>query len=177
MKKLYLDMDGVVFDTYGTLGEIKQYLKNHKDTLEIAEEDISDAAWVYLYSNYDKVKTMPYFSDVLDLLRDNYDITFVSMYVSDEECAYKEYFSKMLDLPIILLDSKLYKDKSSVDMSEGFFVDDTPEYLETSNASHKLLMAKGLAYFFGILKSKSKYPVVKDWVELGMRLGVLDGKE
>ena len=177
MKKLYLDLDGVVFDTYGTIGEVKEYLKNNKDALGIDSKDISDAAWVYLYSNYDKVKIMPYFTEVLSLLKGSYDITFVSMYVSQEEYAYKKHFAKMSNLPIILLDSKKYKDKSNVDMSGGYFIDDNPNFLNSSNASKKFLMAKGLSYFFNILKSKSAYPVVKDWVEVGMKLGVLGGEK
>lgn len=177
MKKLYLDMDGVVFDTYGTLGEIKQYLKNNKDTLGIESKDISDAAWIYLYSNYDKVKTMPYFTEVLGLLKGAFDITFVSMYVSEEEYAYKEYFARTVNLPVILLDSNKYKDKSSVNMLDGYFIDDNPKYLDFSNASKKFLMAKGLAYYFSILQSKSSYPVVQDWVDIGIKLGVLSGKE
>lgn len=177
MKKLYLDMDGVVFDTYGTLGEVKQYLKNNKDDLGIDSKDISDAAWVYLYSNYDKIKTMPYFTEVLGLLKGSFDITFVSMYVSEEEYAYKEYFARSLNLPIILLDSKKHEDKSSVDMSDGYFIDDNPKYLKSSNASKKFLMAKGLAYYLSILQSKSSHIVVQDWVDVGIRLGVLNGKE
>lgn len=177
MKKLYLDLDDVVFDTRGTVREVRSYLNNHSEELDLELRDLDDAAWVYLSSNYDRVRVMPNFYDVLDLLRDSYSITFVSMYISEEEYAYKQFFARSLDLPIILLDVKKYKDKSSVDMSGGIFIDDNPSYLESSNASEKYLMATGIYWFLSILSVGGKYKRLRDWIDVGMALGVLDGKK
>ena len=95
---------------------------------------------------------MDWAKEILDELKDNYDITIVSSGYSPNLRAKEIWIRKNLPYcDFIGVNLKEYKDKSHVDMSSDvIFIDDSANNLITSNAKLKIC--------FG-----DKYPWNKDW--------------
>lgn len=77
--------------------------------------------------------------EVLNRLKNKYEIMIVSMGVQPNLFG-KEIWIKdnLLFAKFIGIDMKKYKDKSSIDMSDGILIDDEQRYLDNSNANIKI---------------------------------------
>ena len=77
--------------------------------------------------------------EVLNELKEYFDIYIVTL-GTPANLRGKERWRK-INMPyatLIGVDINKYKDKSHLDLSDGVFIDDVPEYLETSNAKDKI---------------------------------------
>lgn len=97
--------------------------------------------------------------EVLNRLKNKYEIMIVSMGVQPNLFG-KEIWIKdnLLFAKFIGIDMKKYKDKSSIDMSDGILIDDEQRYLDNSNANIKICFGdeykwneawKGIRCFIG----------------------------
>lgn len=88
---------------------------------------------------FEKLEFMDNAKEVLDRLKDKFEIVIVSMGVQPNLFG-KEIWIKD-NIPFakfIGIDMKKYKDKSSIDMSGGILIDDERRYLDSSNADMKI---------------------------------------
>lgn len=94
---------------------------------------------------------MDWAKEVLDKLKENYDITIVSMGYSPNLKAKELWINEHLPYcKFIGVNFKEYLDKSHIDMNDSIFIDDSAHNLITSNAAYKIC--------FG-----DKYKWNKDW--------------
>ena len=85
MRKLFIDLDDVVLDTSLSLKRIKDYLEINRDDLGISEEDnMVDVSVMFLLDNYNRVPIKDGFLPIFDILKERYEIVFVSMYISEK---------------------------------------------------------------------------------------------
>lgn len=149
-KKLYVDFDGVIVNTIASIvslyNEDFKYYKKFVpikwweiNTWDFQECNCATAEYINTYFNqqrfFDKLTYMDWAKEILDELKDDYDITIVSSGYSPNLKA-KEIWIKN-NLPycnFIGVNYKDYKDKSHIDMSDGIFIDDSAKNLATSNA-------------------------------------------
>lgn len=170
-QKLFLDLDDVVLETSKAYKEVSDYLKRNKESFELSN-NIEESTVAYILHNYSKVKVSSSFVEVLPLLKERFDLVFVSMYVSEEELAYKQYLARLFGAEPVFLDSSLHHDKSEVDMEGGVFVDDRVDMLATSNASTKVLFSNLTDLVFNAKYSK-RFKLVYSWAYLCSVLGLV----
>ena len=167
--KLYLDFDwdGCIVNTIKAITDLYnedfQYYKKFNyinwidvNTWDFAECSCASPEYINTYFNqqrfFDRLEYMDWAKEILDELKDNYDITIVSSGYSPNLRAKEIWIRKNLPYcDFIGVNLKEYKDKSHVDMSSDvIFIDDSANNLITSNAKLKIC--------FG-----DKYPWNKDW--------------
>lgn len=88
---------------------------------------------------FERLEFMDNAKEVLDRLKDKFEIVIVSMGVQPNLLG-KEIWIKD-NLPFakfIGIDMEKYKDKSCIDMSDGILIDDEQRYLDNSNADVKI---------------------------------------
>ena len=135
---LYLDLDDVVFDT---TRYAKELFKEYKEGIfkKTRDDELEDIVWLEIMDDYSRVPTKYGAIDFILTLKEYFNITFVSNYITENERTFKEGFAEGLGIPIILLDLRHHTNKASVPMLEGIFVDDSLENLKTSSARYKIL--------------------------------------
>lgn len=83
---------------------------------------------------------MHYAKEVLDRLKEDYEIIVVSMGGNANLKLKKEWINKNLPfVQFIGCNYKKYRDKSHIDMSGAIFIDDFAHNLTTSNADYKIM--------------------------------------
>ena len=177
---LYLDLDDVVFDTTRYAKRLyKEYsrgIDENKYAIEL-EDSLEDIVWLEIFGDYSRVPIMFGAVDFILTLKEYFNITFVSNYITENEKTFKEGFAEGLDIPITLLDLRYHTNKSSVDMFEGIFVDDSLENLKTSSARHKILFDSSRNTFSlknwlidGNFKARTNISTVGNWEVLFERI-------
>ena len=166
--KLFLDLDDVVLDTSKCIREIGDYLNLHRGEFFITKENFHDAL-----SPYHKVRVKQDFIDVFPLLQEKFDIVFVSFYISEAELAYKSSLARKYGCEGVFLKHTEHKDKSSVDMTGGIFVDDTIEMLTSSNADKKFHFCSPKKFILYKALKSADTGVTYSWENLAKQLGVL----
>lgn len=150
MKKLYVDYDGTIVNTISKICELynedfKFYKNFHPikwweiNTWDFVECDCATPEYINTYFNqprfFRNITYMDWAKEVLDELKEDYDITIVSSGYSPNLKA-KEVWIKE-NLPycnFIGVNLKKFNDKSHIDMADGIFIDDSAHNLLTSNA-------------------------------------------
>ena len=149
--RLFLDFDGVIVNTIRAIVDMyKEDFCAYSDYEDIDWSEINSWEFTELkaatpeyinhYFNqprfFEKVQWMPWARETIDKLKDICDITIVSSGFSPN-LRLKEKWVKdnMSYADFIGVNFKQNKDKSSVDMSGGIFIDDCFSNLSTSNAS------------------------------------------
>ena len=150
MKKLFIDYDGCVINTIAAIcslyNEDFKYYKNFEpikwwevNTWDFTECKCTTPEYINTYFNQPRffagVTYMDWAKEILDELKDDFNITIVSSGYSPNLKA-KEIWIKE-NLPycdFIGVNLREYKDKSHIDMSDGIFIDDSAQNLKTSNA-------------------------------------------
>lgn len=179
MRKLFIDLDDVVLDTSLSLKRIKDYIEINRDDLGISEEDnMVDVSVMFLLDNYNRVPIKDGFLPIFDILKERYEIVFVSMYISEKEYAYKSFIARKLGVDIKLLSVSDYSDKSSIDMDGGVLIDDTLSMLTSSSATKKVLFTSKVNKLLHSVVLNRKYSVVSSWDEVYYLLEEeINGKE
>lgn len=149
-KMLFIDLDGVVFDTVSTINYLYDLdyclYKNYKkidssniNTYEFSELNCATAEEINLYfcqpRFFENLILMENALDTIHSLQDQYAITFVSIGKQPNLLQKQVWINKNCPgCAFIGVDSDVYDDKSHIDMSEGIFIDDSYKNLKTSNA-------------------------------------------
>lgn len=182
---LYLDLDDVVFDTTRYAKELyKEYARGideNKYAINL-EDSLEDIVWLEIFDDYSRVPIMHGAVDFILTLKEYFNITFVSSYITENERTFKEGFSEGLGIPIILLDIRLHTNKSCVSMFEGIFVDDNLENLKTSSAKFKILFDSSLDtsslknwLIDGSFKARTGIETAGNWEKLYERIMKIHG--
>lgn len=156
--KLYVDFDCTLVDTIASIvslynEDFKYYKKfnpidpNDVNTWDFTELECATPDYINTYFNqsrfFNELMFMPYANIAMNKLSEHFDIVIVSHGYSPNLRAKEEWIFKHLPgVKFIGVNLKHYKDKSCVDMSDGFFVDDGSENLRTSNAIKKYCFGK-----------------------------------
>lgn len=154
IKKIFIDLDGVVFDTIECItalyNEDFRYYKGFKpinscdvETWDFTELNCADKHDIERYFNqprfFDWVEIMPWAESVIRKLALEYEIIFISMgnkpNLKQKKKWVKENFpyAKFKGINI-----EKYTDKSHIDMHKAVFIDDSAKNLRTSNAKYKI---------------------------------------
>ncbi len=187
--KLYVDFDGTMVNTIKTMVEL--YNSDYRkfdgfkwidwflvNTWDFKECSIAPKWYFDLQFNAERLFEQLEFIDnqeeVFWYVIDEYfgcdHTTVVSMgqkpNLKLKESYLEQYF---YGIPLIGLDIDEYKDKSSVDMSDGIFIDDSAENLRNSNAAIKICFGRTYPWnedWDGVR--------CKDWYEVARYLKVLE---
>ena len=167
---IFLDFDCCTVDTIKAItslyNEDFQYYKNFHhvnwwevNTWNFTECNCASEEYINTYFNqprfFDRLELMPNAKEVIDILKDYYEIKIVTHGYSPNLKGKREWIDENLGLEMIGVNLKKHKDKSHIDMSNGFFLDDSSKNVITSNAKYKAV--------FGDI-----YPWNQDWN--GLRL-------
>ena len=152
--KIFLDYDGCIVNTIKCIcslyNEDFQYYKNFTpinwwdvDTWDFAECNCATPEYINTYFNqqrfFDKVEYMDWAEKILDILKEDFEITIVSSGYSPNLIAKEKWVKEHLPYcNFIGVNLKEYEDKSHIDMSDGIFIDDSASNLETSKAAIKI---------------------------------------
>lgn len=147
---MFLDFDGTIVNTIATItflyNEDFKYYKNfvpikwwEVNTWDFAECNCASAEYINTYFNqqrfFDRLTYMDWAKEVLNELKNVYDITIVSSGYSPNLKAKAIWIKENLPYcEFIGVNLKEYKDKSHIDMSCSIFIDDSSHNLTTSNA-------------------------------------------
>ena len=150
MKKIYLDFDGCIIDTisiitkmydedFSACSDFKYIHPCEVNTWDFTELSCASADYINTYFNqqrfFDKLNYMDWAKEVLDKLKENFEITIVSSGYSPNLIAKDIWIRNNLPFyKFIGVNLKEYKDKSHIDMSGGIFIDDSMSNLVTSKA-------------------------------------------
>ena len=153
-RKCFIDMDLTLFNTPKAITEMYdedfQYYSDYKKipweevrSWEFSELSAASSEYINMYFNqkrfFDKVEMYPDAKEVIDKLSKKYKIVFVSHGYSPNLRLKQEYIKKHFPYAeFIGVNLKEYKDKACVDMTNGVFIDDTPDNLNSSNAEIKI---------------------------------------
>ena len=154
IKKIFIDLDGVTFDTIECITALyNEDFKHYKDfkpinscdveTWDFTELNCADKHDIERYFNqprfFDYVEIMPRAETVIRGLALRYDIIFVSMgnkpNLKQKKKWVKEHFPYAKFKGVNL---EKYSDKSHIDMHKAVLIDDSANNLRTSNAKHKI---------------------------------------
>lgn len=149
-KKLFIDMDGVIFNTIKTIVNIYNYdYKYYEDFIEVDSNEVN--TWDFkecncatkeaidLYFNqprfFNNLILMDNAIETINRLEKKFCIILVSM-GSEENLLLKQIWvnKNIPGVKFIGVSFKEHLDKSHIDMSDGIFIDDSVKNLETSNA-------------------------------------------
>lgn len=113
------------------------------NTWDFSECNCATPEYINTYFNqqrfFDNVEYMDWAEKILDILKENFEITIVSSGYSPNLVAKEKWIKEHLSYcKFIGVNLKEYKDKSHVNMSDGIFIDDSANNLETSNATIKI---------------------------------------
>lgn len=153
---IYIDFDGVIVDTIAGIVELYnedfQYYRDYKviypediQTYDFKECSCASAEYINTYFNtprlFQTLEMMPEAWSSIWTLIDHFSIKVVSHGYSPNLAIKKNWIECNLPYGVEFegIDLKHYNDKSSVDMSDGIFIDDKLTNLETSNAAYKIL--------------------------------------
>ena len=155
---LYLDIDGVIIDTIkcivGLYNDDFYYYKDYKriypediNTYDFSECMCANKDFINTYFNtkrfFDNVEFMENAQETIYMLNNFYNITLVSHGFSPNLRAKVDWINYNLPfVKFIGINLKESNDKSSVDMSNGIFVDDKVSNLISSNAKEKIIFGK-----------------------------------
>ncbi|MDE7476624.1 MAG: hypothetical protein K2M91_01515 [Lachnospiraceae bacterium] len=152
--KLYCDYDNTLVNSIKTIAylynEDYKYYPDYKyihwtdiNTYNFAECNCAMTKDLVRYFTqprfFEKSEFMDNAKEVLNKLKDKYEIIIVSMGLSQNLFG-KEIWIKD-NLPFakfIGINMEDYKDKSHIDMSDGILIDDEKRYLDSSNANTKI---------------------------------------
>ena len=152
--KIFLDYDGCIVNTIKCIcslyNEDSQYYKNfipinwwEVNTWDFAECNCATPEYINTYFNqqrfFDRIEYMDWAEKILDILKEDFEITIVSSGYSPNLIAKEKWVKEHLAYcNFIGVNLKEYKDKSHIDMSDDIFIDDSVNNLETSNAAIKI---------------------------------------
>ena len=152
--KLFLDFDCTIVNTIKSIVDLynedfKYYKKFKKinwidvNTWDFTECNCATPEYINTYFNqqrfFDRVEHMDWAEKILDILKEDFEITIVSSGYSPNLIAKEKWVNEYLPYcNFIGVNLKEYKDKSHIDMSDGIFIDDSASNLETSNAAIKI---------------------------------------
>lgn len=156
--KIFIDLDGVVFDTisaivslynedYKTFPNFKRINPKNVSTWNFTECKCASLASINLYfctpRFFHRVNLMKHAETIILLLSYQFDITFVSLGELPNLQLKTEWVTKHFPFAkFIGVDLNKYGEKSHIDMRNGIFIDDSTRNLKTSNAKHKILFGK-----------------------------------
>ena len=174
---LYLDLDDVVFATTRYASKLFKEYDGGKHSY-----DLEDKVWLEIFDDYSRVPIMYGAVDFILNLKEYFNITFVSSYITENEKTFKEGFAEGLGIPIVLLDLRLHANKSCVSMFGGIFVDDSLENLKTSSAKFKILFDSSLDtsslknwLIDGSFKARTGIETAGNWEKLFERIMKIHG--
>lgn len=154
IKKIFIDLDGVVFDTIECICNIYnkdfKYYNDFKpvhgyeiETWNFTELNCASLETINSYFNqprfFKQVKTMPWAKDIIRILAVDYNIIFISMgdypNLIQKEKWVKENFpySKFIGVNM-----KKHNNKAHINMNKAVFIDDSANNLYTSNAKYRI---------------------------------------
>ena len=161
-KKLFLDVDGTVINTIAIVtnlynDDFKWYSKfkpvDWRDvkTWDFEELELASKDYINHYFNqprfFREVVFMDNAVEVIERLSQRYEIVFCSMCYSPNGRAKEEFIKETFPYAkFINVNMKDYPDKSHLDLSDGIFIDDSAENLETSNAAIKVCFGEILPW-------------------------------
>lgn len=150
IKKLYLDFDGCIVNSIEAI--VSMYNKDFKyykkfvpvrwtdiHSWDFTECKCAKTEYVNTYFNqprfFECVKFMDWAKEVIEELKNEYDITIVSHGYPPNLIAKEIWIKENLPFcDFVGVNLKKNKDKSCIDMSDGIFIDDSASNLITSNA-------------------------------------------
>lgn len=161
-KRLYLDLDDVVYNTENYIRKVLGGEWLFYDNLLYCEYDnmsyheINSVASIF--TNYNSIPLIDGASEGIEKLKSRYSIIFCSTSQSVFERIAKERIAKLWGLPIIICGES----KSHIDMEGCIFVDNRGDHLDSSNAETKVLFYKEYCSTSSLKDTK----VVYKWEEL-----------
>lgn len=156
MKKIFIDLDGVVFDTIHTITSLynvdhimykdfKMVKPSDIQTWDFDELSLEPREYIDKYFNmprfFTTVKLMMGSKWIINKLHDkyNYEIIFCSSGSYPNLQLKRQWIDKNFSYAdFIPVEMPFYKDKSHVSMQDGIFIDDVSDNLITSNAAIKI---------------------------------------
>lgn len=201
--KLYLDFDGVIGNSIEAITTLyNDDFQAYSDFHPIMPEDIH--TWNFLeckcapseifsvYFNtprfYRNLKFMDLADVMIWLLSYQFNLTIVSFgnpanlklkqkWIDDNLKTYINGTNMVnqAETKFIGLEFSKFEDKSCVDMSDGIFVDDTYDYLVSSNAKHKIVFGNEYPWnsdneINNDTGMEEHYTRCKDWLELYQKI-------
>lgn len=176
--KLYLDIDGVIINTIKCIVSLYNqdfyYYKNFQriDPEDIKTYDFSECKcatkeYINTYFNtkrfFDNVEFMDNAKEIIYMLNNFYNIILVSHGFSPNLKAKEEWVNYNFPfVKFIGVNLKQSNDKSSVDMSNGIFVDDKVANLISSNAKEKIIFGEEYPWN----TKDNGYKRYKTWIKL-----------
>lgn len=158
IKEIMIDFDNTAYNTTKAIAKLYHddycYYSDYKrinwediHTWGFDELSLAGSRVIDMYFNQRRffriIEPMKNFQIVAWLLRKDYKITFCSHGYSPNLLQKKEFIEKNYPNDgFIGVNLKQHKDKSSVDMSNCIFIDDTASNLKTSNAAIKILFGE-----------------------------------
>lgn len=147
-KKLYIDFDGTIVNSIKAIvslynEDFKWYKKFHYiywmdiNTWEFSECNCASPDYISTYFNqerfYNKLEFIDNAKEVLDKLKDDYEITIISMGYSPNLIGKEIWIEKNIPYAnFIGINYKKYNDKSHLDLSDGIYIDDNMKNLNTN---------------------------------------------
>ena len=159
---IYVDFDGVIVNTVKAIvsmyNEDFKYYKGFEEidyktvnTWNFEELTLADTKTIDHYFNrerfFNRLEFMTGAHVVLKELAKKHDVYVVSMGYSPNLLGKQEWLSK--NMPFVKLigcNYKEYPDKAHIDMSDGIFIDDSFNNLQTSNAKYRILYGKNFSW-------------------------------
>lgn len=148
--KLYIDFDGVIVNTIKAIvslyDEDFKYYDNYKkidwtdiNSWDFTELKATNSFYINTYFNqqrfFDTVEFMPNAKEILEDISKRHDITIVSTGNTPNLKAKALWINQNIPYAkFIGVNLKDYSDKSHIDMSDGFLIDDSASNLASSNA-------------------------------------------
>ena len=149
-KKIFCDWDGTIVNTVACVtslyNEDFKYYENFSpvkwweiDTWDFEECNCATKEQINTYFNqqrfFDRITYLDWAKEVLDELKDSFDITIVSSGFKPNLKAKEIWINENLSYcKFIGVNLKEHEDKSHIFMSDGIFIDDSSKNLITSNA-------------------------------------------
>lgn len=153
-KKIFIDYDGCLVNSIRTIVSLYdddfQYYKDYKkidwseiETWDFIELNCADRKYIDNYFNqprfFRNIEWMPWAKEIVNKLKDIYEITIVSMGYSPNLIGKEKWINENLSFcKFIGVNFKYYNNKSCIDMSDSIFIDDSANNLITSNAELKI---------------------------------------
>lgn len=154
-KKLYIDFDNTIVDSTAAIVSLYcedfQYYKDFRlifpyeiNSYDFKECNCATKEQINHYFRtprfFRKLKFMTFAKEVIDELKQYYEVVIVTMGNPENYIGKQLWVSKNLSgTKMICVDMKEHNDKSHIDMSDGIFIDDMSKNLITSNAKEKIL--------------------------------------
>jgi len=159
LKRLFFDFDGTLNDTFKTV--VGMYNKDFDTDIDpniVVSWDFEEVnckmETIKGYFNDDRFfnkENMHFFENSEEVINklydDGYEINFVTIGTDKNLKGKSELLGRIFPYAnLILLDENKYKDKSSINMMNGIFIDDLGSNLKTSNADVDICFGKKYAF-------------------------------